>query len=176
MSRFRLVDEAISLEMRDALRSCRTSLLPGGRVFHPERSVIITTGEASLPLEKNTRITGRSIIAELLAPYKPAAGTVQLLFESESSIDLQVDAIRPAYLVIADQYYPGWQATIDGLPVEIQRANCAFRAIAVPSGAHRVSMKFRSQSVSQGMYLSLVGLFLLCVFVWSYSRKTSKLR
>lgn len=174
MPRFRLVDEAIRLDMLDALRSCRTSLLPGGRVFHPERSVIITTGVPSLPLEKGSRNTGRSIIAELFAPYQPAAGTVELLFESESSIDLQVDAIRPSYLVVADQFYPGWQATIDGTPVEIQRANCAFRAVAMPPGKHRVSMKFRSQSISQGMYLSLAGLLLLCGLAWFYSRKTSK--
>ncbi|NJL72907.1 MAG: YfhO family protein [Candidatus Competibacteraceae bacterium] len=147
---------------------------PGGRVFHPERSVIITKGVPTLPLEKGVRNTGRSIIAELFAPYQPAAGTVQLLFESESCIDLQVDAIRPSYLVVADQYYPGWQAFVDGSPVEIQRANCAFRAVAMPPGKHRVSMKFRSQSISQGLYLSLAGLLLLCGLAWFYSRKTSK--
>lgn len=42
------------------------------------------------------------------------------------------------FLVLADQYFPGWHATVNGNEVPIRRANHIFRLVEIPSGTSRV--------------------------------------
>lgn len=64
-------------------------------------------------------------------------------------------------LVLSDQYYPGWQATIDGERAEIRRAYTALRAVCVPSGDHTVMFRYRPLSVLVGAVVSGAGWLLL---------------
>ncbi len=56
---------------------------------------------------------------------------------------VQVEADSDAYLLLTDAYYPGWQATIDGEPTPIYRADVMFRAVQVPAGEHEVIFSYR---------------------------------
>ena len=61
-------------------------------------------------------------------------------------------------LVLADTYYPGWQARIDGRPAPIYLANLGFRAVSVPEGEHTVEFTYRPLSVRIGAACSAAGL------------------
>ena len=67
--------------------------------------------------------------------------------------------------VFSEIYYPnGWSATVDGEPLELLRANWAFRAALLPAGEHEVVMTFLPQSYRTGAAISRVasiGLLLL---------------
>lgn len=79
-------------------------------------------------------------------------------------IDLEVKTGSPAYLVLSEVYYPGWQATIDGQPAPIYRANSTFRAIYLDQpGEHIVSLVFRPIMVTIGLALSAVTVIGLAV-------------
>jgi hypothetical protein len=66
-----------------------------------------------------------------------------------------VNTPQPAYLVLSETYYPGWQATIDGEPAPIYRANTAFRAVYIAEpGEHTVLLSFRPLSVIIGLAIS----------------------
>jgi uncharacterized membrane protein YfhO len=69
----------------------------------------------------------------------------------------------PGYLVLADTWYPGWRATVDGAPTEVLRANHAFRAVRLEAGEHVVDMVYRPTSVLVGGAVSLAALALLLV-------------
>ena len=44
--------------------------------------------------------------------------------------------------VFSEIYYPGWQAKIDGQPVDIARADYILRVMNVPAGQHTIEMWF----------------------------------
>lgn len=66
---------------------------------------------------------------------------------------------EPGLLVLADTYYPGWTASVDGSRVPLLAANIAQRAVVVPPGSHQVSFRFVPTSFYQGAAIS--GFFVL---------------
>ena len=69
-------------------------------------------------------------------------GTASITDDRENSLEVAVQSASEGYLVLADTFYPGWTATVDGTSMPILRANYAFRAIKVPAGEHRGVFSF----------------------------------
>jgi len=67
---------------------------------------------------------------------------------------------RPGFLVLSDSHDPGWRARLDGEPVEILRANWAFRAVPVPAGRHVVELCYAPASFRRGVALAAAALVL----------------
>jgi len=85
-------------------------------------------------------------------------GTVKVVRFDRNKIALDVDALRAAYLVTSEAYYPGWRARIDGNPAPIVITNTAFRGLAVPQGRHRVELEFVPRILIIGAGISLIAL------------------
>ncbi|NUM43331.1 MAG: hypothetical protein HUU38_01385, partial [Anaerolineales bacterium] len=62
------------------------------------------------------------------------AANIQILEESANEIRLQVDNLSSGWVVIADTWYPGWTAEVNGEAAQVYRANYLFRAVQVPAG------------------------------------------
>ncbi len=92
-------------------------------------------------------------------------GTIQLIDYAPEEVTLQVNVEgvgnEPALLVLSDVYYPGWQATVDGIDTPIYAANQIFRGLFVPPGEHEVTFVYRPQSWLRGVWISLGGLVML---------------
>lgn len=97
------------------------------------------------------------------------SGTVVVQTESPERLRIDYNADAPSTLLITEAWYPGWQATLDGEAIPIQRADLLLSAIAVPEGQHTVLMEFRPQSLSLGAWISLVVAGLL-ILVWFRQR------
>jgi hypothetical protein len=67
-----------------------------------------------------------------------------------------VAARRPALLFLSEVYAPGWRAFIEGQEIPVYRANVAFRAVPIPSGAHRVWLVYDPPLMRTGRLLSLL--------------------
>jgi uncharacterized membrane protein YfhO len=67
-------------------------------------------------------------------------------------------------LVLSDNYYPGWQARVDGAQVEIYRANCTMRAVTIPAGRHMVSFVFMPSTLKFSALFSLAATVCLLAF------------
>jgi hypothetical protein len=92
-------------------------------------------------------------------------------------ISFNVDATADNLLVISEIYYPDWKAYIDGKEVKIYKADYLLRAVLIPSGHHKLEMKFESKPFNTGKDISLAAnillsiLFLLSIFFeWKSSR------
>ncbi len=73
-----------------------------------------------------------------------------------NEVELAVRTPVSGYLVLSDVYYPGWRATVDGVPAEVLRANYVFRAVLLPPGEHTVMMEFVPWTWRVGLAVSIV--------------------
>jgi hypothetical protein len=91
-----------------------------------------------------------------------------LISENANEMRLSAKASKAAVLVVSDQFYPGWVAYIDAKPVPILRANLFARAVQMPSGEHKIVMRYEPQSVSSGLItagVAIIVLLLLSIFI-----------
>lgn len=85
-------------------------------------------------------------------------------------ISLRTQSGTGSFLVLTQAFYPGWQATVDGVPAQLMAADALFQAVHVPAGQHRVELSFQPRSVTIGGAITgataavfAVGLILLLV-------------
>jgi hypothetical protein len=84
----------------------------------------------------------------------------------ESARELVVEAVAPqdGFLLLADMYYPGWHAQVDGVSTPIYRANISTRGIALPKGTHTVRFAYDPASFFRGLPITLVSLSVLLLW------------
>ena len=73
--------------------------------------------------------------------------TVKLTAYDANALTYEVNSPNGGVVVFSEIYYPGWQATVDGQPVEIACADYILRAIKVGPGKHTVDFKFDPKSL-----------------------------
>ena len=87
--------------------------------------------------------------------------TASIMVYRPQYIEISVSADASKYVVLADTFYPGWQAFVDGKSVEIVRANGIYRAVHIDGGMHKVQFFYKPKSLSYGMGVVGLTLFLL---------------
>lgn len=97
-------------------------------------------------------------------PTSGPLGTATLVEYSSNRVAVRLDDCRGGWLVLHDTWFPGWVARVDGREVPILRANQAFRAVAMPAGAHEVEFAFEPLSYRIGAAISLASLGFLGAF------------
>jgi hypothetical protein len=94
-----------------------------------------------------------------------ATGTVEWVERQVDRFTLRVSADRPALLMVLDNYYPAWRATVGGRETPIYRANHTFRAVEVPTGEHMVTFRYTPVALRTGALISLAVLTLLLLVI-----------
>lgn len=107
-------------------------------------------------LEEEPRVSLQLNIPKRLKPFHPT-DKIEWLSETNNRLSLSVHASEDSYLVLNDTYYPGWKAFIDGKEERIFWANYNFRAILIPSGAHRVEFVYDPLSFKLGAGMTVLG-------------------
>ncbi len=98
------------------------------------------------------------VLLEQPPAIPPATGTATITVERYTANRLiaRVNVNRPGILLLADTWYPGWKARVDGRQTPLLRADYVLRAVEVPAGEHRVEFYFDSPTVRTGAILSVV--------------------
>jgi hypothetical protein len=72
-----------------------------------------------------------------------------------------IDAIAADRLVVRETWDPGWRASLDGKPVEIQAKSAVFLDIQIPSGQHELIIEYDPGEVRLGLMVSTCALVLV---------------
>ncbi|MCE2788903.1 MAG: YfhO family protein [Saprospiraceae bacterium] len=100
-------------------------------------------------------------------------GTISLTSYTPNKLDYQYETQGEQFAIFSEIYYgpgKGWQAYLDGKPVEHIRVNYLLRGMRLPSGKHQVTFEFKpdayytGEKVSLICSVSLLGLLLLAGF------------
>jgi len=92
------------------------------------------------------------------------ADRVEIIEYASERVKLRVATDRAGYVLLADSWYPGWVASMDGRTVAIQRADYIFRAVKLDSGEHTIVFEFRPASFVIGAAISVLSLVALATF------------
>jgi len=66
--------------------------------------------------------------------------------------------------VFSEVYYPaGWEASIDGKPAPILRANFLLRALEIPAGTHEIKFTFNPKSYTTGTSISSISGYIVAL-------------
>ena len=94
---------------------------------------------------------------EAAAPAGFEPGAIELVARpSRDRLDVHVWGSSGGWLVMHEQVYPGWHATVNGEEAEILRADYAYRAVRIPPGDSVVETWYAPASIYWGLVLSLL--------------------
>lgn len=71
-----------------------------------------------------------------------AKGTIEILRRSPTSLEARTSSSSPQWLVLSQNFLPGWHLHIDGSPAEAALAHGSFAAAFLPAGNHTVALSF----------------------------------
>ncbi|MBU6451175.1 MAG: YfhO family protein [Cyanobacteria bacterium REEB67] len=144
LPRFYLVGDARQLPSKEILHIMKSGYFNDGQKFVPSSMVLLDDPAAAATESQGSE-----------APGGAAIGAVTAADLSDELLTFKLSVRQRGYFVLADTYYPGWQASIDGHGVEILKANCVQRAVSVEPGEHTLVFKFVPQSLARGAKISI---------------------
>jgi hypothetical protein len=86
-------------------------------------------------------------------------GSAQWIERTPNRLLLEVESSGPGLLVLSENWYPAWRATVDGEEVPVLRADHTLRAVSIPGGSHRVEMWYDTSALRGALGVTLVSLF-----------------
>jgi hypothetical protein len=144
----------------------RAWIVPQARVVGDSLTAL---ADPSFDLRQAVLLTSQ--VAEAQTSLKGTAGGVESLQDSPNAVTIRAASESGGFMVLADTFYPGWQATLDGRPAEILRANHAFRAVALSPGEHTVVFRYWPLSFQVGAAVSLLTLAAVIGWLTVLSRR-----
>jgi len=152
-----------SLYVRDTLAPY-VRVVPGAFEV-PEEQIIPTLLDQRFPyglvaLYPDSSSLAPPPVRNTLPAATPVRAAVTAWRAGAMTVALSGSDSRPTYLLIAETWYPDWQATIDGRAAAVHRANHAQLSVELPPGAREVRLEFRSPASSRGRAVSLVSTLL----------------
>jgi hypothetical protein len=106
--------------------------------------------------------SGSSVTSQPVPSQLPEPLGIGVRFSqyAPGAIDLTLEAPAPAgsVLLVSENFYPGWTATVDGRSAPVDRANLSLIGVELPAGGRSVSLRFASPPVALGGRLSLAAL------------------
>jgi hypothetical protein len=136
----------------------RQEYLP--RAWMASHAEIATDAETALTaVLANQNLLADVVILETMGQDPPpetsfTLKTPDVIVQKQTLNSIILRATGPGFLVLADAWYPGWAATVDGVETAVYRANSVSRAVFLPEGRHDVMFRFRPADFYAGAVVS----------------------
>lgn len=105
--------------------------------------------------------------------YKDSLSTVRLTTYEPNRLVYETHSAKDGIVVFSEIYYPGWEATIDGQPAKLARANYILRAMTVPAGQHTIEMRFDPQSLhlTEAIAYGALALLIMAIMIYAWKKR-----
>lgn len=144
-----------------------TSSLPRARTVHATRQYR-TTGEFTHILSSDTFDADTTALVEQELSFSgDGPSSVSIIKESDTEVILEATMKGEGMVILADTFYPGWHAKVDGNSRTIYPVNIKQRGVIVPDGTHTITFRYFSGYVIAGIIISIVSisaLFAIALF------------
>jgi len=142
------------------------------RVYLATQARVAADDVAAQLLSASDFVPGQSVVLFPPAQEARAEGSCTLADDRIERLTLRCHASAATYAVVADAWFPGWYATVDGAAAPILRANLAMRAVPIPAGDHTVELRYRPAHLVAGAIVSLLALAFCCFLtIRAYRRR-----
>ncbi len=134
--------------------------------FVDDMKVVSTANEELETLKdvspRHTAVVDKSF-SSILGKAAPADSSdyIRLTGQTSTTCTYEADSKKGGIAVFSEIYYPEWEATIDGKPADIARADYVLRAMSIPAGKHTIEMSFNPQSINKTETIAYICLALL---------------
>ncbi len=159
-------DQAVIYENTRALP--RAWLTPQAEPVSPAEALKRIRGESDKPFDPRTtallEIWPGALPRELRPSYYNQFVTppeVRMVGYEANRLAVETLTYKPAVLVISEINYSGWSATIDGVETAIYATDYLLRGIILPTGKHRVELRYTAPGARGGAVFSVATLLLL---------------
>ncbi|MEP6568947.1 MAG: YfhO family protein [Acidobacteriota bacterium] len=142
-----LANSELASSEQDELGIIRTGKFSDGRSWDPLQTALVETPTTS-------SLSGAST----------TRGTAEITGHEPNRVEVKTESGAPAILVLSENHYPGWRASVDGKSVDVIRVDYNLRGVAVPAGNHLVEFVYQPKSVLIGLIIS--SLTLALVLLW----------
>lgn len=161
-SRYRIIYQHAKAKIYNNVQA-----LPRAVIFYDYEVIEEDDRTLSRLFDKNFNYRQKIILSE-----KPRFAAKQLPITPAEITEYQANKVRiitntksDGMLFLSDNYYPGWQVSVDGKEAELLRADYTFRGVVVPSGKHTVEFVYRPVSLYLGAVISLLSIIALGIFI-----------
>ena len=113
------------------------------------------------------------------AAVQDSTAIVELTSYEPNELKYNVKSNQGGVLVFSEVFYPGWEATVDGQPVELGRVDYVLRALRIEPGQHEVVMSFFPKTLNTTetfayVALAVLALLVILLIVKAFIRKPAK--
>ena len=98
-----------------------------------------------------------------LPPPSTTRATVPSWQPGRMTVSLDPAPAAPAYLLVAENWYPDWQASVDHQPTQVLRGDYSLITVPLPAGAKVVELTFRSKPYELGRTVTFLSLTVLLI-------------
>lgn len=81
----------------------------------------------------------------------------------QTLFNIQTNNENDSFLVLDQQYYPEWEATIDGQKTNMYQTDYVLMGIKVPKGKHSIIFNYAAKTTQIGMIISIVSFLILSI-------------
>jgi hypothetical protein len=94
---------------------------------------------------------------------EPSPSRALITAWAPGKMSLALEPAPPAlsYVVVAENWYKDWRATVDGTPTAVYRGDQSLLAVAVPAGARHVELAFEAADYRTGRMVTQLSLLVL---------------
>lgn len=134
----------------------------GARLWHLLEEPVLTGAQIAL------RRSDLALLPDRAA--RPPSGCAFARW-SPGDVTLRCEARGAGVAVLAEQFSPGWGATVDGAPARVLRVNRVMLGVPVSAGVHVVRLRYETPWQRASLALAALGIAAVGGIFWSTRRR-----